>query len=514
MSRMARHMLSEATGYDDDDDDDNWDPSGESSDELIDWGVNRGLQGRSYDLEDELEESQMEIDSDNEVLLIVDKRDPRVVPKPKQRAKIPIEPHEHVLVDAVVLKNERCKTCGELIEADAMTCSICHWDWIVHSRDNVACERLSREKRLERMIEGLPDLTDKLGSFEPASSTGGYGEVTKARLRDTANKRCTEVAIKTMKRRPDLPKSEAKDLLRKLLVREIIAWKSVRHPYVLPLLGTYSGYGEMPSLVSPWCELGTITEHLYRLYEHPSMSDMHQHIYIHKLDMLDQALEGICYLHSNIIAHSDIKPANILVQRGEDNKPFIQLADFGLAKNDDLSMFELQYTSGSLTSGGTVDYMSPEVAGQKVSSAPDPMTALMPNDVWAMGCVCAEVLTHVRPHAHRGLHGAILRLHLAKCCEDAGLDCMPFTARTDYAARECSSERLWELFVSCWERDAEQRPDSRQLLETYREIRKDEGINVMPPPVEREEMSDEEKCVWGIGSIVEEPDGRMFWRPS
>ena len=49
-------------------------------------------------------------------------------------------------------------------------------------------------------------------------------------------------------------------------------------------------------------------------------------------DITSQIISGIGYLHQNNIVHSDIKPANILLQ---DNTKKVKLIDFGISKSLD-----------------------------------------------------------------------------------------------------------------------------------------------------------------------------------
>jgi serine/threonine-protein kinase len=70
-----------------------------------------------------------------------------------------------------------------------------------------------------------------------------------------------------------------------------------------------------------------------------------------------QALEGLADAHSHGIVHRDVKPANLLVTVS-DGRPFLKLADFGLAR-----MYHSSQLSGLTMmgdTGGTIAYMAPE----------------------------------------------------------------------------------------------------------------------------------------------------------
>jgi serine/threonine protein kinase len=93
-------------------------------------------------------------------------------------------------------------------------------------------------------------------------------------------------------------------------------------------------------------------------------------------DIMFQLMVGLDTLHLNGIVHRDIKTPNILLK--ENGK--IKIADFGLAK-------QFNYRSKrKSTHLGTVTFLAPEHHlgdGQYVSSM----------DVWAAGCVFAELLS-------------------------------------------------------------------------------------------------------------------------
>ncbi|KAL5760716.1 hypothetical protein ACOSQ2_019554 [Xanthoceras sorbifolium] len=93
---------------------------------------------------------------------------------------------------------------------------------------------------------------------------------------------------------------------------------------------------------------------------------------------LHQILCGLAYCHSHKILHRDLKPRNFLVQRSKD---IVKIADFGLARPIDDSLEE--YT----TRLATMRYMAPErLLGHGRYSTPV--------DVWSVGCIFAEMVTH------------------------------------------------------------------------------------------------------------------------
>ena len=88
-----------------------------------------------------------------------------------------------------------------------------------------------------------------------------------------------------------------------------------------------------------------------------------------------QIFAGLCYLHAHGVSHRDIKPSNILIDQ-EDGR--LQLCDFGSAKF-------LRSGEKSVSYIATRSYRAPELLLDCQSYTP----AI---DVWAAGCVLAEML--------------------------------------------------------------------------------------------------------------------------
>ncbi|KPP66167.1 mitogen-activated protein kinase kinase kinase 3-like [Scleropages formosus] len=108
-----------------------------------------------------------------------------------------------------------------------------------------------------------------------------------------------------------------------------------------------------------------------------------------------QILEGMSYLHSNMIVHRDIKGANIL----RDSVGNVKLGDFGASKR--LQTICMSST-GMRSVTGTPYWMSPEVIsgegyGRKA-------------DVWSLGCTMVEMLTEKPPWAEYEAMAAIFKI--------------------------------------------------------------------------------------------------------
>jgi len=131
---------------------------------------------------------------------------------------------------------------------------------------------------------------------------------------------------------------------RKRFAREAQAAAAILHPNVMPILTVHSA-GKLPFLVMPYLGCESLQQRIAR--EGPlELADL--------LRIGMQTASGLAAAHAQGLVHRDVKPANILLEKGVDR---VMLTDFGLARAvDDASITRTGIIAG------TPQFMSPEQA--------------------------------------------------------------------------------------------------------------------------------------------------------
>ncbi|KAH0463784.1 hypothetical protein IEQ34_006570 [Dendrobium chrysotoxum] len=148
-----------------------------------------------------------------------------------------------------------------------------------------------------------------------------------------------------------------------LLQREQSILSSLSSPYIISCLG-FDISGDSYHLFLELANGGALSDFAGRLDESKIRS------------FTRQILLGISYLHSNGIAHCDVKGRNVLLC----SDGIVKLADFGCSKN---------VGEGGRSVMGTPAFMAPEVVrGEEQGIA---------GDVWSLGCTVVEMATGKSP---------------------------------------------------------------------------------------------------------------------
>ncbi|XP_017704943.1 PREDICTED: cyclin-dependent kinase-like 1 [Rhinopithecus bieti] len=187
---------------------------------------------------------------------------------------------------------------------------------------------------------------------------GSYGVVFKCRNRDTGQ----TVAIKKFLESEDDP------IIKKIALREIRMLKQLKHPNLVNLLEVFRRKRRL-HLVFEYCD-HTVLHELDRYQR-----GVPEHLV---KSITWQTLQAVNFCHKHNCIHRDVKPENILITKHS----VIKLCDFGFARL--LTGPSDYYTDYVATRW----YRSPELLVGDRQYGP-------PVDVWAIGCVFAELLSGV-----------------------------------------------------------------------------------------------------------------------
>ncbi|MEI8212552.1 MAG: protein kinase [Planctomycetota bacterium] len=222
-----------------------------------------------------------------------------------------------------------------------------------------------------------PTSLGRIGLFEAKAILGRGGMGTVYKAIDPALGRT--VAIKVL--RPELASIGS---ARQRFRLEAKAMASIAHPHVVPIYAVDDHRG-LPYLAMEYVPGGTLEA---RLQQHGPLE------FLSILRIAQQIASALEAAHECGLVHRDIKPGNILLDRGVDR---VRVTDFGLVRvSDDASMTR----SGLIA--GTPQYMAPEqVRGEPCDGR---------TDLFALGCVMYALLVGHPPFRADSPYAAMQRI--------------------------------------------------------------------------------------------------------
>lgn len=283
---------------------------------------------------------------------------------------------------------------------------------------------------------GTPDLTGQIeqrGSYPVGS--GGYASVFEAIWKRKTGGR-VEVAVKVMRVQAPLI-----DEVKKILKRELAAWRRLSHTNIVSLLGTTTGFGHLEGMVSPWMKNGSLYVYLGKRNDVPLSK---------RLLWMDDIAEGLKYLHKHPVVHGDLTPFNVLI----DDDERAVLTDFGL------SIILGGFTELSATYNdvkiGTLGWAAPEL----IPDSPDSrgQNSTLPSDVYSFACLMYLIFT--------GSHLWNMTT------PNAGMNIMLRVRKGERPPRPdaISDTRHWSLIEECWHQKPSSRPEISHVLLRLRNI--------------------------------------------
>ncbi|KAI4355479.1 hypothetical protein L6164_004249 [Bauhinia variegata] len=194
---------------------------------------------------------------------------------------------------------------------------------------------------------------------------GGYGPVYRGVLDHTA------VAIKVV--RPDLAHGERQ------FQQEVEVLSTIRHPYMVLLLGACPEYG---CLVYEYLENGSLEDRLYQKDNTPPLS------WQTRFRIAAEIAMGLLFLHQTKpepLVHRDLKPANILLDRNYVSK----ISDVGLARLVPPSVADKTTQYHMTAAAGTFCYIDPEYQQTGMLG--------VKSDIYSLGVLLLQIITGKPP---------------------------------------------------------------------------------------------------------------------
>ncbi|KAL5496070.1 hypothetical protein ACEPAH_3163 [Sanghuangporus vaninii] len=265
------------------------------------------------------------------------------------------------------------------------------------------------------------------------------------RLRIYAMRNGKSEKVRSLSLNIPMQRIDSSSVYYKALVKELYIWSNLNHPRILRLEGLYV-VGNYPYLISPWMINGTALGYLER---NPCADVVH---------MVPGITEGIAYLHTQKIVHSDIKPDNVLIN--DFGEPL--LCDFGMSRMlEKPESYPISNTTTTDGVRGTIRYMSKELFKENASLTES-------SDIWAFGMTVYTLLTR-----HQPFENLTTEVQVLLAIVDGTLPSWP----EDIGTWPIANQSLSRMCQRCWEEPV-MRPDIGTLLRELRQLNRHECATI------------------------------------
>ncbi|KAM3130649.1 hypothetical protein pb186bvf_017241 [Paramecium bursaria] len=252
---------------------------------------------------------------------------------------------------------------------------------------------------------------DHYESFYRAVNTidqGNFGQVTKEICKQTKR----TVAIKHIK-------LDGKLSYHSQILNEIEILKRLNHQNLIQFIEVFTDKTNY-HIVTEFIDGETLRSFLEKLKQPLPQEDA--------IEILQQILEGLNYIHESGILHRDLKPSNLMIY----NKS-IKIIDFGLSCINGKQMREFPTC-------GTPGYQAPEVSSAMKSKLIYDQRA----DIFSLGCIFYKILTNQSLHNLAGNQINNPGIDLTEFVKERGklFDIVRIMIRKQMEDRPCAAQLL------------------------------------------------------------------------
>ncbi|TMW86577.1 hypothetical protein EJD97_021195 [Solanum chilense] len=241
----------------------------------------------------------------------------------------------------------------------------------------------------------------------------------------------------------DKKKNSSEGLMEEVFMQEVSIWSTVEHSNIAKFIGAIKkndmskikmkcrkGSVNGCCIVVEYVSGGTLTSYLskYTLKKKLPLDTI--------LQLAIDVAKGLSYLHSEKIAHRDVKTENLLL----DKTGRVKIIDFGVSSH--FFSLGLNYPPMMVGTSGTIGYMAPEVLSE--------VSYDHKCDVYSFGICLWEMYTCLDPYPEHISRSKIShqlykdrRPEIPKCCPTA----------------------LSDIMKKCWDVKPQNRPEMKEVLQ-------------------------------------------------